>query len=91
MQRKNRNMSTYIVLLCVLFAFVLIFSEAIATEHDCTGEHCVVCALCSFVKFVFAIAVCSFAVVSYGDIIPRVHYESVVHKTPVSCKEKLTI
>ena len=91
MQRKNNLLFTFIALLCVLFAFVLIFSEAFASEHDCMGEHCVVCALCAGVKFVFALTICALALAACIKIVPRSERGYTAHQTPVSIKAKLTI
>ena len=91
MQRKNKSFFTLIVLLCVLFAFVLVFSEAFASEHDCMGEHCVVCALCAGAKFVFALTICALTLVACIKIVPRSECGYTVRQTPVSIKAKLTI
>ena len=78
-------------LLCVLFAFVLIFSGAFAAEHDCMGEHCVICALCAGIKLIFALTVCAFVAVAFAFIVSRSECDDAVRFTLVSSKAKLTI
>ncbi len=91
MKKISNPLVLVAALLCVLLTVVLIFSEAFVAEHNCTDEHCVVCALAASIKFVFALAVCATIHVTYMHVLPRYECNGSAHQTPVSSKEKLTI
>ncbi len=91
MQNKVKFLKAAAIVLCALFVAVLVFSEAFAYEHHCTGEDCIVCQAVASMKLVsFVALVFHFAVVTVLYA-PRVEQALIVHDTLVSRKLKLTI
>ena len=85
---------------CLLFVLILLASAAfliVESDHDCEGEHCVVCMTMHYVRTMtkFAIAVVVVAILSFGASDRVLYSEKNVVKndavSPIELKVKLSI
>lgn len=91
MKRNHSLLMLCIMVLCVTFAVVLFFSEALIARHECIDDHCALCAIANSIKFVFFAIVCALVSVTCVFDMPRAEVNSVKCFTLVSSKAKLTI
>lgn len=91
MKKRNNLFALCLAILCVAFAVVLIFSEAILAHHECIDDHCTLCAISVSAKFVFLATVCALVSLTYVYDTPRAKLNGMKCLTLVSSKSKLTI
>ncbi len=53
--RKSKHMVFVVLAVCLVFLAITTIS-ALAADHDCTGESCVVCLFSSGIKLIFMLA-----------------------------------
>ena len=91
MKRKNNLLTLCIVIICVAFAALLIFSEALVARHECVDDHCVLCAISLSFKFVSFTSACALVSLACTIDVPRAELNGTKRFTLVSSKAKLTI
>ena len=91
MKRKNNLLTLFVVILCVAFAALLIFSEAFLARHECVDDHCALCAISVSIKLVFFASVSTLVSFRYAFDVPRAELNGAKHFSLVSSKAKLTI